>query len=272
MYKNFEFSDIGSKNIQEDNKLIFTYNNISFYFIFDGHGYKKNEISLVHFLLENDYLKNKLILFFKHNILNSDNIKLFFINLDKELLDKNINSGVCLAGIIYYIDKIYILNIGDTIVYIYDKNKKNIFKTPLHDLNNENEMYRIKKYKKTKYIKNSRYKKLSMTRTLGDKDCKDPIDEPLIACPDVYVLKNNALYYFLISTDGININYDINQIINMYNFYNNKTLYKYCKRIAQNNILKFINVDNILFYILNNKKNFIINNIVYNSLRFNIDY
>lgn len=272
MYKNFEFSNIGSKDIQEDNKLIFNYNNIGFYFIFDGHGYKKHEISLVHFLLEKDYLKNKLISFFKNNIISSDNIKLFFINLDKELLNKNINSGVCLAGIIYYTDKIYILNIGDTLIYIYDKNKKNIFKTPLHNLNNDNEIYRIKKCKKLKYIKNNRYKKLSMTRTLGDKDCKDIDNEPLIACPEVYVLKNNTLYYFLISTDGININYDINQIISLYNFYNNKLLYNYCKTIASKNIIKYKNVDNILFYILNNKKNLIINNIIYNSLKFNIEY
>jgi serine/threonine protein phosphatase PrpC len=270
MYKNFEFSHIGSKKIQEDNKLIFKYNNIYFYFIFDGHGYKKNEISLVHYLLSNNFLKNKLILFFKNNILNSENIKLFFINLDKELLSKNINSGVCLAGIIYDTDKIYILNIGDTVVYIFNKDKKNIFKNALHNVQNETELSRIKKFNKLKYVKNDRYKKLSITRSLGDKDCKDLVNEPLIACPDVYILNNNVLYYFLISTDGINMEYDIKKIINLYDFYNNKQLYNYCKTISQNNLKQYNMVDNILFYILTNQKNLIINKILYNSLRFNL--
>lgn len=269
MYKNFEFSDIGSKKIQEDHKLIFNFNNIYFYFIFDGHGFKKNEISLVHFLLHNDYLKNKLIGYFKNNIINAENLKFFFINLDKEILEKNINSGACLAGIIYNIETIYILNIGDTMVYVYDNNKNNIFKTALHDLNNETEISRIKKYNKIKYVQKNRYKKLSMTRTLGDKDCKDNTDEPLISCPDIYIIKNNKFYYFLISTDGINLGYDIDNIIKLYKFYDNSLLYNYCSNISTENKKKYKNVDNVLFYILNNKKNILIKTLMYNTLKFN---
>lgn len=270
MYKNFEFSDIGSKSVQEDNKLIFKLNNIDFYFIFDGHGYKKKEVSLVHFLLKNNFLKNKLILYFQNNDINSDNIKTFFVNLDKELLEKNINSCVCVAGIIYYVDKIYIFNIGDTLVYVFNKQKQNIFQNHLHNLYNNGELNRIQRYNKMHHVKNNRYKKLSITRTLGDKDCKDETNEPLIACPDVYVLKNDALYYFLIATDGINIGYNIEKIIKMYNLYNNKQLYDYCKTIAKNNLKQYKDVDNVLFYILSNKKKNILYKIMYNSIRFNI--
>lgn len=268
MFKNFEFSHIGSKAIQEDAKLIFKHNNIEYYFIFDGHGHKKNKISLVHFLLKNKFLKNKIKIFFENNVMNSDNIKCFFNSLDKELINKNISSGVCLSGLICTGDLIYIINIGDTMVYVFDRNKQFVFKTPVHNLSNKTEMDRIIFFQKENLVKKNRYKKLAMTRTLGDCDCKNLNNEPLIATPEVFTLKNNKFYYFILATDGINIGYDINKIIYLYDFFSNTRLYDYCKLINQNNIACNSFVDNVFIYIVNNKKYYILNNIIKTTLNF----
>lgn len=268
MFKNFEFSHIGSKTVQEDAKLIFKHNNVEYYFIFDGHGYKKNDISLVHFLLKKKFLKNKIKSYFENNILNSDNIKCFFNTLDKEILNKNIKSGVCLSGLICSGDWIYIVNIGDTMLYVFDQNKQLIFKTPVHNLSNKAEIDRIKYFKKENFVKKNRYKKLSMTRTLGDSDCKDLNDEPLIATPEVFTLKNNRFYYFILATDGISIGYDISKIIELYDFFTNTKLYDYCKKTNQNNLLNSPFVDNVFMYIVNNKKYYILNSMINNTLNF----
>lgn len=276
----FEFNNIGSKLIQEDSYLNFSCLDYECVFVFDGHGATKQKDSLPHLIVNNNILKKRFKDFFLKEELTIRNIEQFFIDFDNFLLvEKSIlkEIGLCMSGII--IDKkknnIFVLNIGDTKVLVYNSKKQNIYKTNVHNLDNENEIKRIKKCNKEHYIRNNRYKKLSMTRTIGDFDCKEPFNEPLIPKPEIVCISGpsgpkdhmafpnhvcstdcvNPIqleYYFILATDGMNLGYEPNVIIALYE--KKQKLTKYCEEINKKNLSSHRLVDNVCIIVCKIRK------------------
>lgn len=250
----FKFEHIGNKETQEDACFCFKDNDVQYYFVLDGHGYDKTQIFIIDFLKKNDFLKNMISLFFKKHIINKKNIELFFKQLDLFLQKKKICSGACLTGAIvdYKENFLYLLNIGDTKYFVFKENKL-ILESQDHNIKNKKEYARIIKYGKTSFIKFGRYKKISMTRVLGDFDCKTELPNPIIPIPEIISLPLKNLQIIL-TTDGIKFNYNINTIINLFNLKNDSydNLIKYCKEVSSNNIKKYKNkkIDNVLFLII----------------------
>lgn len=263
--KIFHFYHIGSKKIQEDYYTEFKYKikkkdilyEYECVFVFDGHGAVNNKLeSCVYFIVDKKILYNSMKSFFLTHEMDENNLKKFFFEFDKILYtyQEYRQTGCCVAGIIYDVNKnvIYLVNIGDTSIWVYTEKNKLIYQTPVHNIYNSNELKRIEKLNKQNYIcyKTGRYKKLLMTRTLGDFDCKEPFNEPLIAIPDIKILVNNKQYVFLIMTDGINASYNKEKIIQLKN--DNKKLLSYCEENNKNNIKNNKMVDNICFQIYKN--------------------
>lgn len=246
----FLYENIGTKKTQEDYYFILKHNNIEYYFVLDGHGFKNNEIFIIDYLKKNDKFNKYIKMFFNKYSLNETNIINFFTFLDNIIKKNNINSGTCITGLI--IDNnsnlLYLLNLGDTIYYIY-KQSKLFFKSEEHNLKNLNEIERIKKFNKLKNIKNGRYKNIIMTRVLGDFDCKDKKNNPIIPYPEIKIFKKQDMIVFL-TTDGIKFNYDIDFIINLY--LTKQNVKEYCDELNKLNVLKYkkTSVDNILFLII----------------------
>lgn len=248
----FSFSHIGTKEVQEDVMISFTYKDYKCYFIFDGHGFNQNKISLVHFLQDKNFFINRFKNFFRSNELNKKTLCYFFKELDDFITMKNIVSGACFAGILINKNHIMLLNLGDCYFYIFDGKTKNIIlESPVHDLSNPKEVARIRKMNMEKHIVDGRYKKLAITRVLGDSDCKGIDNEPLIAIPNVLELKNDKPFFFFLTTDGIKMNYSLNEIAR---FSDNKIeLEKYLTQIARNNLTLNKNIDNFYCILLRNK-------------------
>lgn len=255
----FKYEHIGNKKRQEDCSFVFKHNNIDYYFVLDGHGYEKDKIFINDFLKQKKFFYHIIKKFFTNYPLDEKHIIIFFKHLDNTIKKNNINSGACLTGAIVDNNNnlLYILNIGDTMCYMF-KNNKLVFKTKEHNLKNNVELERIKKYQKTKYINNGRYKNITMTRVLGDTDCKDDKLNPIIPTPEINKFNINDDMVILLSTDGIKFKYDIKSIIDLYN--NKKEdLEKYCLDITNQNLLKYKNnsIDNVLFIIVSIKKSLV---------------
>lgn len=249
----FKYDHIGNKKIQEDLLIKFKLDNYDFYFVFDGHGYKNKNDSLIDYLLINNFFSNFISDYFKKNIVDVKNIKYCFLELDK-IICKNIpSSGSCVTGLIFSKkdNKIFLINLGDTMFLGISEKKKIVIKSSIHDLNNEKELKRIKLYGKEDLIKNGRYKKVVITRSLGDNDCKELYNEPLISIPEVLELECNKFFYFILSTDGIKMNFNIQKIIDIIDDSNN--LKNYFEYVMKNNLESNKKIDNICFIILKTK-------------------
>ena len=165
----------GSKRINQDRYFAYENkeNKIKILGIFDGHGtyghyiaeyavtffknvFDKNIDKFVNFInnearlswlkklypLVQQYIKNKLLEYSRENYLN-------WKEVDNILLDKNdkpIKGGTTCSIVIIYNKKIYVTNVGDSDIYVYNKNsfdKLNIS----HKANNINEFIRIQEMK-----------------------------------------------------------------------------------------------------------------------------
>lgn len=249
-----EYENKGTKEIQEDVSIIFETDLYECFFLFDGHGIigKDHDTSLVHYFIKNNYFRRKFISFFTKFNINKQNLISFFKKLDEWIIKSyKYNSGTCFAGLIKIKNKsaIFLLHTGDVEYHIFNTKLKKIFSCEVHDLKNKKEINRINSFSKSCYIKNNRYKKLSMTRTLGDKDCKDLFNEPLIAIPEIKEIniKNNLIFFF--TTDGIRYHYDIIEILKRLR--NPIDSLNLCKEISEkNNLQKKYSIDNIKFFIL----------------------
>lgn len=252
----FKFLDIGTKNLQEDCYVEIEFGKYKFIFVLDGHGGidKNIKMPLTDYLLKNNLLKKHLKNFFKKNELNQNTLIGFFQYLDNFLFNKKVKSGVCLTCLLLDTEKnlIYILNIGDTLTSVFNQNMKLLYTTPVHDLNNIVEKNRIFKFKKESYIKNNRYKKLSMTRSLGDHDCKEIFNEPLIPDPSIVQLQNNQPFTFILATDGIHMNYDFDTILKLFDKTNPTLLNEYCLSIKNKNLNSNQNIDNVCILVVTN--------------------
>jgi len=244
----FTFSHIGTKKIQEDifinfNCKDFTSNSYSCFFIFDGHGYNEKQISLVHYFLENDFFEKRFKRNFKKKEISQKSIYVFFKELDDFLLMKNVNSGACISATLISKEKIFLFNLGDCAFYLFDPiRKKCLFESISHDLDNPKEVDRINNMNMSHHIKNGRYKKLSVTRVIGDSDCKGISNEPLIPIPSVKEIKNNNDLWIFLTTDGIKMNYSLKEIINRID--DEKSLNNYLSNVATNNIGMGKDIDN----------------------------
>lgn len=254
-----QFIDKGNKELQEDRILKINNNHFFLISIIDGHGSKYKDDIIKY--LENNF-KKKFIQYFKNTSFSIESIKKFFLILDKMVRKENINSGACFVGIL--LDKktnlLYVINIGDSYIKLYNKNTLQlIYQNKLHNLNNITELNRIKRYNKERYIINNRYKGLLVTRTIGDHNCKNDKEEPLIALPDINIF-NNDDYLILLYSDGFLLNYDIKYLINNY-----KSVYlkEYLQTISYKNNHTYKIIDNVSFVML---ETITMNTVIYNIL------
>lgn len=206
----FTFKNIGKRKIQEDDIFIcdivdIDKNLFNMVFIFDGHGAKDNVVPLPQYIIKNNVLYKELSSYFKIRKLTSKNIGDFFLTFDSFLenkIEKYI--GTCLSAVIISLEHVYVVTLGDTNVQIFDNNGNLFYKTPIHDFNNKKELSRFIENKQDHLIKNSRYKGLLMSRTLGDFDCKTIGERCLTGIPEIKKFFNNRNFVFLLKTDGIN--------------------------------------------------------------------
>ena len=209
--KIFSFKNIGRRKIQEDDVFICDIKDVenvlyNIFFIFDGHGAKNENEGLPMYLIKSGLLYKELKEFFKIHKLNSENLKIFFSNLDRTL-EKKIKKyvGCCLSSVIISSDFIYTLTLGDTNITIYNTDNNLIFKTSLHNFKNEIELKRFQDNLQEGFLKENRYKGLLMSRSLGDYDCKVIGEKCLIPIPEIKKINNNKNFTFILKTDGVTI-------------------------------------------------------------------
>lgn len=209
--KIFSFKNIGKRKIQEDDVFICDIKDVenvlyNFFFIFDGHGAKNKSEALPLYLIESELLYKELKDFFKIHKLTSENLKIFFNNLDR-ILENKINKyvGCCFSAVIISSDFIYTLTLGDTNIAIYNIDNNLIFKTCLHNFKNKTELKRFQDNLQEGFLKENRYKGLLMSRSLGDYDCKVIGEKCLIPIPEIKKINNNKNFIFILKTDGVTI-------------------------------------------------------------------
>lgn len=216
----FTFKNIGKRKKQEDNFIFFSFSDVentvfNSVFIFDGHGATKNKEALPDYIIREKRLYNELTSYFFDKKLNIQTLSLFFIYFDSVLersIDKKI--GTCFSAVMLTDQYIYILTLGDTHIKIYDTNGNLFFQTEFHNFNNPKELDRYNKNGASQYIKHNRYKGLTMSRTLGDFDCKEIGDQSLVPVPEIKKILNNKNFIFMLKTDGMNI--DSKELISKY--------------------------------------------------------
>lgn len=209
MEKEYIFRNIGKRKIQEDNYVFFKFNDIqkNYYncvIVFDGHGGNSNEKNMPYIII-----KKKLYLFissyFKKNKMNTKSIMDCFVDFDSYIkTDSDIDKkfGTCLSGVFISNNYIYLFNIGDVEYFLIDK-KGFAIKSVLHNFKNEKEISRFEK--NDCKIKNLRYRGLSVSRTIGDYDCRKNFETSLISCPSVSKTENNSDFIIILKTDGVTI-------------------------------------------------------------------
>lgn len=253
----FNYISIGTKNIQEDKIIKFEYQDIKFFFILDAHGTKEIEKGVISFFDKNDYFKNKFIKNCDKFDSKKDLIKITLNEIDKDLISKKMTSGTCLVGLIQDSKKTFVFNIGDCQCYVFEPNLNLVFKTPLHNLNNIEEKKRIIEMGYGRFINNNRYKNLSITRTLGDYDCREVVNDPIISKPFIQEFPNNMIFF--LCSDGIRHGYDIDYMIYLFKNKFEIKLENYCQKINTRN-KKISNeekkvIDNVAMLIYSNELN-----------------
>lgn len=193
-----------SRPTMEDysNFAVLSYMDINFklFNICDGHGGKE----VANFINEefHKFLQQKIILMKRidhTNKLSSSVIKQLILetcfHLDytsKQILASQY-SGTTFAGILFYRNKIYTINIGDSII-LFNKNNKIVFENILHTPENKIELKRINK---NAFVLNKRINgKINITRSFGDFNYKrndNILTNPIIAKPDISRLSIKSL-------------------------------------------------------------------------------
>lgn len=235
-----------NRSYMEDELNYDNKNNINIFNICDGHGgiavskiINNNFISDLQKIIQQEELKHQPIprnnmISIIHNVVNNlDNLTL------DHILFKKI--GSTFIGVLIYFNKIYIINIGDSVA-ILNKNQSIYFKSVLHNLDNIEE---IKRVKQTAIIKNKRINGyINVTRSFGDYKFKSENNKgPMISTPDITIfkkkdfLKNNKFPWILLSSDGLFCTFsesEIHTTINLllildYNIHQiNELLLNYC--------------------------------------------
>lgn len=191
--------------------------NASFFSIFDGHGgtfsakYCQNNIIKI---FANQYSKNK------NNILNCI-IKSFSI-INAEILNKinEGNDGSTASVVIIqkkklksgnYVRYIYTGNVGDSKIYLLQKNGNSVLLSKDHNCLDQLEVDRIKKSNGLVFNKRV-FGCLAITRSIGDKEMKDygVISEPstfqrLITEKDNYIIIASDGIWDIVSENDLNI-------------------------------------------------------------------
>ncbi|QKE44600.1 hypothetical protein Yalta_153 [Yalta virus] len=222
LFKNiFTFKNIGTRTIQEDDFLIFDFEDIektrfNVVFIFDGHGAKNKDESLPEVIIRENILINEIKRFFHKRKMSITNLTSFFPYFES-YLDNKVKKyvGTCLSAVFMSPLYFFTLTLGDTSIRIFDSSNKLYFQTPLHNFKNKSEMERYITFKQDVFIKDGRYRGLLMSRTLGDYDCKTLGERCLIPIPEIKRFYNNRPFIFLLKSDGMTISSKI--LINKYN-------------------------------------------------------
>lgn len=194
------FYSIGKRLRQEDSYLFFTFKDMNFFLLMDGHGYEPNKIELVTYLRSK--FKYLIEYFFKDLDINEKTLSIFFKKLDKYIYTKGITSGVCLTLVIKVNKIIYVCTLGDVGCIIYDDliiKYKNI----RHTFDNINEVERYKKFNLEIFIQNKRYKGLKVSRSLGNGDLRTSQIHPMAGVPNIDAVDYTDKSKIILFTDGI---------------------------------------------------------------------
>lgn len=195
------FYDIGKRERQEDRYLFFTFRDMNFILLMDGHGYQHNKIELVQLLYHK--FNNLIQYFFKTRDVNKNNLYTFFKQLDESIYKKKINSGVCLTLMIQTKDLIYICTIGDVGCLILNSNFKILYKNQRHTFYNKYEIERYKQFGLEIFIKNNRYRGLKVSRSLGNTDIRAALVHPMVGIPNIDVFDFIIESKIILFTDGM---------------------------------------------------------------------
>jgi len=200
--------------------------NWSFFGVFDGHG--GDEISthlskeLINSILNSDQelfqiLSNKVSSVEYENRLKNA-ISNGFLQLDKKMRSKFLNSGSTACVCLISPNQIYLINCGDSRGFIVGDNNQIKITTKDHNPEDPSEKQRIEKaggilkprefqISGKKYVSSSTAKScLAMSRSFGDYFLKtnDQCEQIIIAEPDIFVYNRSFHDEFLVlATDGI---------------------------------------------------------------------
>lgn len=226
----FTFKNIGTRAIQEDDFLIFDFEDIektrfNVAFIFDGHGAKDKSESLPDIIIRENILIREIKKYFATRKMSISNLTSFFPYFES-YLDNKVKKyvGTCLSAVFMSPLYFFILTLGDTSIRIFDTSNKLYFQTPLHNFKNKTEMERYRTFKQDTSIKDGRYRGLLMSRTLGDYDCKTLGERCLIPIPEIKRFYNNRPFVFLLKSDGMTISSKT-----LISKYNNSSIDKFLK-------------------------------------------
>lgn len=222
-YRTFE--NIGKRKSMEDHILIETINfmNKKFYFfgVIDGHGGDRTASffcnSFKSIFLEE--LKKK----YTKSI--SEILHQTILNIENRLKQIEMEDGAVLAFILIYKKKIYLCHLGDAFMEIFN-DKKLIYSSIDHDLNNKNEISRVKKYG---FIKNNRVNGiLQPTRSIGDFSLKP--NQQINENPVVPFIEIKRLHFsftklnIILASDGLHYTFNRKNFNNYINILNKLSL------------------------------------------------
>lgn len=192
MFKIEYASKKGSRKYNEDFVYIKNFKTCNIIAIFDGH----NGVECIKYFIK----------LFEHtfncNNINQNYLKSLFISIDNKIISKNIKSGACVTMVIILYNITYIIQIGDTKAIVF-KDSMIIYETPEHNFYNSIEYNRC--MFNMQIIHNiPRYNGiLSVTRSLGDSDLKNTINNTLISIPNIKILNTNEYDTIIMTSDGI---------------------------------------------------------------------
>lgn len=192
----------GSRPYQEDRYFIeknIGKENISIVGVFDGHGGHESA----------EYAADNLYKYIKMTNFNNNPLgalKLAFIAIDKDVHQKQIQSGTTASVALIKNNRAYIANVGDSSVYIKKSNSSVKKLTIDHHLSNPNE---LKQYRSSRwFLEKSRqvsqgkikgFKIIAVSRSLGDLFFEDAISPN----PDIYETEFNKGDILILATDGL---------------------------------------------------------------------
>lgn len=182
----FTFVSQGDIEIQEDLTLIFTHDDYSCFFIFDGHSIKNTKKNKLILYLKEDF-ENQFHLFFQDKKINNDILLKFFTHIDKLIFDKKLQEGSCLSFVILnnHLCDFFYGNLGDCCVTFLTKDDE-IIMTESHNFTSKSEISRYIKQNLAFLIKNKRFKGINVSRALGDSNVRLLYDYPFNGIPSIY--------------------------------------------------------------------------------------
>lgn len=193
--------------------------------IIDGHGGDSTAL-----FIKNNFC-NILYNCLQKNYSISESIKITINSIEKTMINKKEKSGSTLCGMYISNKYIYLFNIGDSKMILYNDKFNIIFQSIEHNTYNKSEIKNIKEHMDNNYIINSNSEySINLTRTIGDYDFKDIINSEF----EFKIIKKSDVKYIILASDGFwdlsikNMNAYVKKIImsgSKYKMLLNKNIY-----------------------------------------------